>query len=88
MNELKDGDKNTKYFHHKASSRKKRNLIRGLSDESGNWYASKVDIESLVTAYFERIFATSAPSGFSEALEGIYPVVTEEHHIIESFFTI
>lgn len=78
VNELKDGDKNTKYFQHKASSRKKRNLIRGLSHENGNWQTSKVDIERLVTAYFESIFATSSPSGFVEALEGISNVVTEE----------
>lgn len=28
--ELKDSEKNTKYFHHKASQRKKRNFIKGL----------------------------------------------------------
>ncbi|XP_048494301.1 uncharacterized protein LOC125494664 [Beta vulgaris subsp. vulgaris] len=32
-NELRDGDKNTSYFHHKATHRKKRNCIRGLFDD-------------------------------------------------------
>ncbi|KAL2930086.1 Helicase SWR1 [Bienertia sinuspersici] len=36
-NELRDRDKNTKYFHHKESLRKKRNFISGLYDEEGNW---------------------------------------------------
>lgn len=78
VNELKDGDSNTKYFHHKASSRKKRNLIRGLEDPNGNWLTSSVDIERLITAYFENIFATSSPMGFPEALEGIDHIVSAE----------
>ena len=71
VNELKHRDKNTKYFHHKASSRKKRNLIRGLMDDEGTWRASKAYIERLVAAYFESIFATSSPYGLPKALEGI-----------------
>lgn len=47
-------------------------------DDEGNWRTSKADIERLVSAYFENIFATSSPYGFPEALEGIVPVISEE----------
>ena len=31
------GDCNTKYFHSKASERKKKNTINKIMDENGNW---------------------------------------------------
>lgn len=36
VSEVRDGDRNTKYFHHKASQRKKRNRIKGLFDNENN----------------------------------------------------
>ena len=36
--EVRDGDKNTKYFHHKASQRKKMDFVTGLFDDHGNWF--------------------------------------------------
>lgn len=36
-NYLKEGDRNTSFFHTKASNRKQRNWIQGLEDENGIW---------------------------------------------------
>ena len=32
---FKEGDKNTRFFHNKATQRKKRNLIKGVKDDVG-----------------------------------------------------
>ncbi|XP_021759598.1 uncharacterized protein LOC110724485 [Chenopodium quinoa] len=77
-NELRDGDKNTKYFHHKASQRRANNRINGLSDQNGNWLQQRVDLERLIEAYFRDLFESSSPTGFPEALEGIEEVVSTD----------
>ena len=41
------GDKNTTYFHSKASKRKKKITILGLDDEKGNWCNTKEDIADI-----------------------------------------
>jgi hypothetical protein len=76
-NELRDGDQNSKYFHHKAGSRCRRNAIKDLNDDFGVWKTNKTYIERLITAYYKDIFATSSLSGFDEALTGVGARVTE-----------
>ena len=72
------GDRNTKYFHSKASERKKKNTILGLQNEEGNWCSSKDDIASIVVSYFEKLYATSFPSNITEVTATIPAKVTSE----------
>ncbi|XP_021713566.1 uncharacterized protein LOC110681747 [Chenopodium quinoa] len=76
-NEMRDGDKNTAYFHRKASQRKKKNRIGGLFDSDGVWCANEVQIKNIVPKYFESLFSTDNPSQFEAALEGVQHCVTQ-----------
>ncbi|CAM8915205.1 unnamed protein product [Rhodiola kirilowii] len=53
---LKNGDRNTAYFHAKASQRKRRNHIEKLKNNSGELCYSESDITDIVTHYFTDIF--------------------------------
>ena len=61
---LKCGDKNTRFFHHKASSRKKKNEIKGLKDQDGCWQVEKSRVSNIIFRYFENLFASSQPNDF------------------------
>jgi len=69
--ELRDEDKNTKYFHYKVDSKRRRNTIKCLEDEDGKWVDSEKELEQVVVRYFSDLFSSSNPSIFDTALEGV-----------------
>ncbi|KAL5747974.1 hypothetical protein ACOSQ2_025271 [Xanthoceras sorbifolium] len=70
---LKFGDRNSKFFHAKASARRKVNEILGLSDERGCWHSDPGSVHRIVYEYFLSIFSSSAPS--PETLRRVTQVV-------------
>ena len=53
---LKHGDKNTKYFHSKASQRQRRNYVKGIRSEQGLWVEEMEEIAIVATDYFDNLF--------------------------------
>ena len=74
----KEGDKNTKFFHARASERRKKNSILGLWNEDGVWCESKESITTTIIAYFEKIYTTSSPTRINEVTNAIPRRVTNE----------
>lgn len=77
-NELRDGDKNISYFHHKANNRKKRNTVRRLNDANGNWREDEKEMVHIVYDYFSTMLSTSFPTGFMDALVGMEGKVQDD----------
>ncbi|XP_023891658.1 uncharacterized protein LOC112003691 [Quercus suber] len=72
----REGDRNTSFFHTKASNRKQRNWIQGLEDENGLWQEWLDDIEHVAPQYFSSLFTSSQPSDMTKLLEDIFPSIT------------
>ena len=68
---LKEGERNTSYFHCGANQRNRRNLITGLEDDNGTWIEDEAGMGKVVEGYFEQIFTSSNLSGFDHILSGI-----------------
>lgn len=63
---MKDGDLNTKFFHGKASHRRKTNTIKRLKDVDGNWRAGFGQCERILINCFAEIFKSSNLTGIED----------------------
>ncbi|KAK6124264.1 hypothetical protein DH2020_042016 [Rehmannia glutinosa] len=59
---LQGGDKNTKFFHQKATARRRKNWILGVESSSGTWISDEKLIAKEIEMYFRDIFTSSWPS--------------------------
>ncbi|XP_074314560.1 uncharacterized protein LOC141649779 [Silene latifolia] len=73
---LKEGDRNTKYFHRKAGQRKKKNRICRVTDEEGRVITGERGIKAAAVKHFKSLCTSSKPAGFSELLVGVRDRVT------------
>ncbi|KAL8099026.1 hypothetical protein AgCh_031650 [Apium graveolens] len=61
---LRDGDKNTRFFHKFVSTRKENNRITRLKDDNGDWHESEEAISHVITSYYEKLFSDNALIAF------------------------
>ena len=68
---LLTGDKNTKFFHQRASHRRRKNQILGIFDEEGNWNTTEGSIAQTVERYFQHLFTSSNPDEIEGVLNSV-----------------
>ncbi|XP_060964110.1 uncharacterized protein LOC133033413 [Cannabis sativa] len=86
---LQAGDKNTKYFHSKATVRRKTNFIRKLKCNDGRVVTSFDDISREVSSYFGDLF--KSPESNSEATQYLLSAIdksvdSHQIHFLDSPF--
>ncbi|XP_074278012.1 uncharacterized protein LOC141601617 [Silene latifolia] len=81
---LKEGDRNTKFFHQRASQRKRKNHIAKIIDEHGLIREGQEAVGEVAMSYFQNLFRSSRPTNFEDTLEGIEGRVTPRMNMILS----
>jgi hypothetical protein len=76
---LKDGDRNTKFFHNKASQRSKVNGIKKIKDEDGVWWRGEEHVERVFLNYFADLFSSSNPSNIETTCEVVEGKLSDDH---------
>ncbi|KAJ9190426.1 hypothetical protein P3X46_001631 [Hevea brasiliensis] len=56
INWLKEGDKNTRFFHLSTIQRRQRNTILKLRGENGRWLDSDTDIKDEIFLFFKKLY--------------------------------
>nr|CCA66036.1 hypothetical protein [Beta vulgaris subsp. vulgaris] len=75
---IKSGDKNTKFFHQKASHREQRNNVRRIRNEAGEWFEDEDDVTECFAHYFENLFQSGNNCEMDPILNIVKPQITDE----------
>ncbi|CAL1359508.1 unnamed protein product [Linum trigynum] len=81
MDWLREGDKNTTFFHKKASARRKRNAIRKLRDHTGRWFVGTQLVKVCLTQYYGDIITIGPEPEAKTILDSILTTVGEEENM-------
>ena len=78
LNWLKHGDRNTKFFHARATQRKRRNHIRGIWNTHGQWVEELEEVVGVASAYFDNLFQARTEDQMEECLNAVQSKVTDD----------
>lgn len=79
---LKDGDRNTWFFHCQATIRKRRNNISRIKDRSDQWCTQTDQIASVFEEYYKELFTSANLESVPTALSSIPQLVTDDMNSI------
>ena len=72
---LKNGDRNTKFYHAFASERRRRNRIKKLVRDGGGTVEDEQGIHNLITNFYKDLFCSCAGNRYDELLSQVEPKV-------------
>jgi hypothetical protein len=75
---LQEGDQNTKFFHQRAAWRARKNRIRRLRGEDGEWVQTKEVVTGMVNDYFNSLYARDDHLNPQEIIDLFDTRVTDE----------
>lgn len=69
---MKEGDRNTRFFHVRATHWAKKNFIEGLHDDNEIWTTNSKGIFHVAQNYFKNLF-TSEGNNYFDNIVGVIP---------------
>ncbi|XP_074374021.1 uncharacterized protein LOC141714399 [Apium graveolens] len=76
---LREGDKNTRFFHRFASTRRKNNKLERIKNAEGEWQETKEGVHGVITEYFTDLFQARNVDGCLSEYEQVNILSDEEN---------
>jgi hypothetical protein len=73
---LSEGDRNTRFFHLRASKRKKRNRISRLVRVDGSTTEDQQELEQLTRDFYQNLYTSEGTVGMEEVLDTVPVSIT------------
>ncbi|GLU10723.1 hypothetical protein SLE2022_275090 [Rubroshorea leprosula] len=74
---IQEGDRNTRFFHRRATKRKDRNRVEKLMKDTGEWTSSFGEVKVVVTGYFAQLFTSTDPTNLALVTDCLKPCVQD-----------
>jgi endonuclease/exonuclease/phosphatase family metal-dependent hydrolase len=77
---LAHGDKNTKFFHLKASQRRRKNRIEAITGPDGNIHTNKDEIDQIFLNHFQKFFTSQPTTNIPETTQLVKNKINSDTH--------
>ena len=82
------GDRNSKFFHCRATQQKRKNTIQKLRASIGQWSTCNEEVAEILVSYFQGLFTSAVDTQCEEATNSIQKVISADmNHQLSSDFT-
>ncbi|XP_075674939.1 uncharacterized protein LOC142644147 [Castanea sativa] len=88
INWMKHGDRNTKFFHAKASQRQRKNYINGIRNSQGIWVENLEEVVEVESDYFDNLFQEGVGDQMEACLDAVESrVIDDMQEFLSTQFT-
>ncbi|GAU46050.1 hypothetical protein TSUD_191210 [Trifolium subterraneum] len=77
---IKDGDRNTRYYHVKTIKRRRQNKIIMLRNDQNEWVEEEENLKAMVNNYYKRLFAAPENNIQWQQNRYSYPNISESEY--------
>jgi hypothetical protein len=74
---LTHGDKNSKFFHQRASMRRKKNMIKALTSSDGTIVDDKAELKTMTADFYKSLFTSEGVQDMHKVLDHVPCKVTQ-----------
>ncbi|GKA76429.1 hypothetical protein Tco_0782890 [Tanacetum coccineum] len=90
MEALRDGDRNTTYFHTSTIIRRKFNRIEALKNDADEWILDQDELKNMMVSFFRNLYSITEEPPYNMELPIKYfpPITTSDFEKLTRPFTV